>query len=402
MKNNSGKYISVALSVLLIAYVIYNFFNLVYEPVKTEQAVKVKVDDCITLTGVALRSEVVMDAAAEGIVDYLVNDGDKVAKGEKVANIYASATGADVERELRETDEELSRLKSALNAQGAGIDPYSIESNIRNSLAQFASASRHGKLENTEALFGDILTGFNMRQVLQGNVTGFESRISELERKKKELEGKQVSEYKSVSATEPGFFLSYTDSLEGIATYEEIEKLTPAQIMEICSSEPKTSETSIGKLIRGYKWYYVAPISLEDATKLEKGKRLAVQFSSHLSYEVYFTVEKLETDDAGNSTVIFSCDNINPELACVRNEAVTVRLASYSGIRVDTEALRVVDGVQGVYIARGQKVAFRKINPIYTGNGYVISKIDKNDSSLLEQYDEIIIGGKKLYAGKVL
>ena len=64
-----------------------------------------------------------------------------------------------------------------------------------------------------------------MRQVLQGNVTGFESRISELERKKKELEGKQVSEYKSVSATEPGFFLSYTDSLEGIATYEEIEKL---------------------------------------------------------------------------------------------------------------------------------------------------------------------------------
>jgi len=186
---------------------------------------------------------------------------------------------------------------------------------------------------------------------------------------------------------------------ENTVPFENIETLTPAEICEICKKEPQTSGTNIGKLIEGYRWYYVAPISAEDTQKIEKGKSFPVQFASHLAYEVYFTVVNLETDDEGNSTVIFSCDNINSELACVRNEPVTVRLASYSGIGVNSDALRVVDGVQGVYIARGQKVAFRKVIPLYTGDGYIVSKIDKTDPSSLAQYDEIIIGGKKLYDG---
>ncbi len=402
MKNNSGKYISVAVSVLLIAYVIYNFFNLVYEPVKTEQAVKVKVDECITLTGMALRSEVVVNAAAEGIVDYLVSDGDKVAKGETVANIYASADGADVEKQLRDTEAEIERLEAALNAKGAGIDPYSIENNIRNRLADFASACKNGALLNTDSVLDDVLTSFNMRQVLQGDVSGFESRINELKNKRNELAGKQVSEYRTVCAPSPGFFVSYTDSLENAVPFENIEALKPSEIVEICKKEPQTSGVNIGKLIGGYKWYYVASISESDAEKLEKGKTVPVQFASHLSYEINFTVVKLEKDDDGNSAVIFSCDNINSELACVRNEPVTIRLASYSGIRVNSDALRVVDGVRGVYIARGQKVAFRKVIPLYTGDGYIVSKIDKTDPSSLAQYDEIIIGGKKLYAGKLI
>ena len=402
MKNNSGKYISVAVSVLLIAYVIYNFFNLVYEPVKTEQAVKVKVDECITLTGMALRSEVVVNAAADGIVDYLVSDGDKVAKGEKIANIYASADGADTEKKLRETEAEIERLEAALNTKGSGIDPYSIESNIRNRLADFASSCKNGALNNADAVLDDVLSGFNMRQVLQGDVSGFQERIDQLKEEKASLERKQVSDFSSVSSPGPGFFVSYTDSLENTVPFENIETLTPAEICEICKKEPQTSGTNIGKLIEGYRWYYVAPISAEDTQKIEKGKSFPVQFASHLAYEVYFTVVNLETDDEGNSTVIFSCDNINSELACVRNEPVTVRLASYSGIRVNSDALRVVDGVQGVYIARGQKVAFRKVIPLYTGDGYIVSKIDKTDPSSLAQYDEIIIGGKKLYAGKLI
>lgn len=403
MKNNPGKFISIAVSVLLIAYVAYNIFNLIYDPVKTERALKVRVDDSITVAGVALRSERIVDTSSSGIVDYLVSDGSRVAKGERIANIYASASGADVEERLRETEAEISRLEAALGAQGSGVDAYSIETNIRSGLAKLADACREGKLRNADSVMDEVLTGFNMRQVVQGKVGGFAARLEELKAERDRLKEKRVGEYDTVTSPDSGFFVSYTDSFEDAVDYDRITELTPKEISELCEKTPEVSDGSgTGKLIDQYEWFYVAPISEDDAKRLEAGKTLPVRFSSSLAYEIYFTVEKLEKDDDGNCAVIFSCNNINNELACVRVDRATLRLNSYSGVRVSADALRVVDGEQGVYIARGQKVAFRKVDPIYTGDGYIVSRIKKDDPTMLQLYDDVIIGGRNMYAGKLI
>ncbi|MBR5942275.1 MAG: hypothetical protein IKZ81_02935 [Clostridia bacterium] len=403
MKKNPGRFISVAVSVLLIAYVAYNIFNLVYDPVKTEQARRVRVDDSITVAGVALRSEVLVETSPTGIVDYLVSDGDRVAKGERIANVYTSARGADVEERLRETEAEIARLEAALGAQGSGVDAYSIETGIRNGLAELADACREGKLRNADAVMDEVLTGFNMRQVVQGNVEGFTTRLEALKEEYASLKSSRVGEYDSVYSKDSGYFVSYTDSFEELVDYDRITELTPAEISDLCERTPEVSSRSnVGKLIDEYEWYYVAPISESDAARLSVNQTLPVRFSSSLAYDVYFTVEKLETDEDGNCAVIFSCNNINNELACMRADRAIIRLNSYSGVRVNSDALRVVDGEQGVYIARGQKVAFRKVDPIYTGDGYIISRINKEDASMLQLYDDIIIGGKDMYAGKLI
>ena len=403
MKNNPGRLISVAVSVLLIAYVAYNIFNLAYDPVKTEQALKVRVDDSITVAGVALRSEMVVNTSSKGIVDYLVSDGDRVAKGERVANVYTSASGADVEERLRETEAEIARLEAALGAQGTGVDAYSIETNIRGGLAKLADACREGRLRNADTVMDEVLTGFNMRQVVQGKVGGFSARLEELKAERDRLKNSREGEYDVVTSPDSGFFVSYTDSFEGLVEYDKITELTPKEIEALCERTPEvSSDSGSGKLINQYEWFYVAPISEADAARLEVGKTLPVRFSSSLAYEVYFTVEKLEADDAGNRAVIFSCGNVNNELACMRADTATIRLDSYSGVRVSADALRVVDGEQGVYIARGQKVAFRKVDPIFTGDGYIISRIRRDDPAMLQLYDDIIIGGRNMYAGKLI
>ena len=403
MKSNPGKFISVAVSVLLIAYVVYNIFNLAYDPVKTEQARKVRVDDSITVAGVALRSEVPVITSATGIVDYLVSDGDRVAKGERIANVYTSAQGADVEERLREAEAEIARLEAALGAQGSGVDAYAIENNIRNGLAKLADACREGRLRGAEAVMDEVLTGFNMRQVVQGKVGGFTTRLEALKEEYSELKETRAGDYITVNAPDSGYFVSYTDSFENLVEYDKILELTPSEISDICERTPEVSQDSgAGKLVDEYEWYYVAPIDKKDAERLAVGQTLPVRFSSSLAYEVNFTVKKLETDEDGNCAVIFSCLNVNNELACMRSDRATLRISSYSGIRVNSEALRVVDGEQGVYIARGQKVAFRKVDPIYTGDGYIVSKINKEDAGMLQLYDDIIVGGRNMYAGKLI
>lgn len=402
MKGNSGKILSAAVSVILIAYVVYNIFNLIYDPITTQQAVKVRVDETMTLSGMAIRSEVIVNASKNGIVDYLVSDGDKVAKGETIANIYSSAEGADIEKRLRETEAEIARAEAALGARGSGVDAYSIEGTIRDELSAFADACREGRLNDVDAAMNGVFSGFNMRLVAQGKVDAFTTRLDELKSEYSSLLSSRVGNNNSITSPDSGFFVGYTDSLENAVDYASVKELTPTQIAELCEKKPEVSGDSAVKLIDEYEWYYVAAISNEDAKRIEVGQALPAKFSSFLSHEIYFTVEKLETDDDGNSAVIFSCNNINSELSCMRNEPVTLRLDTYSGIRVSADALRVVDGVQGVYIARGQKVAFRKVDPIYLADGYIISKIDRSDSGTLQLYDDIIIGGSNMYSGKLI
>ena len=82
----------------------------------------------------------------------------------------------------------------------------------------------------------------------------------------------------------------------------------------------------------------------------------------------------------------------------------------YRGYKVPREAIRFEDiteittgedgketestaNYKGVYILKGEKIEFKKIDVIYEGNDYVLSKIHDNDGSYLTLYDDILIEG---------
>ena len=70
--------------------------------------------------------------------------------------------------------------------------------------------------------------------------------------------------------------------------------------------------------------------------------------------------------------------------------------------------MRVVDGVQGVYVLTGNIVTFKRLDVIYTGDDYVISKKiydtvkDDNNIPYVKLYDEVIVEGKDLSDGKII
>ena len=48
---------------------------------------------------------------------------------------------------------------------------------------------------------------------------------------------------------------------------------------------------------------------------------------------------------------------------------------------------------KGVYILKGEQVTFKKIDVIYEGSDYVLSKVHEDDPSYLALYDDIMIEG---------
>ena len=93
---------------------------------------------------------------------------------------------------------------------------------------------------------------------------------------------------------------------------------------------------------------------------------------------------------------------MNSELASLRTGAITIIKDEYEGIMVKKTALRVVDGVTGVFVVSGMEAKFVAVDIIYSTEDYSICALNTSDSSKLRLYDKIIVKGKNLYDGKII
>ena len=107
-------------------------------------------------------------------------------------------------------------------------------------------------------------------------------------------------------------------------------------------------------------------------------------------------------DETGTAKVIVEGVYLNSDIATLRVEEATIDFQTFSGIKVDRKVLRIENDELGVYVKFGAKVLFKKIEPIFETEDYVLAKPNSSDDDYLELYDEIIVEGKDLYAGKEL
>ena len=115
------------------------------------------------------------------------------------------------------------------------------------------------------------------------------------------------------------------------------------------------------------------------------------------------TVAAVNPDySSDQSMVALKCDRMSFELTGVRCEKVEICVGSYSGLKISSGAVRVSDGVTGVYVLSGINAVFKPIEILYSDSNYVICKNDVQSSSGIRMYDEVILGGSDLYDGKTV
>ena len=133
------------------------------------------------------------------------------------------------------------------------------------------------------------------------------------------------------------------------------------------------------------------------------GKQLSLRMSFVLDESVPATVYACNKDGNGNLAVVFRCDYMSEELATIRKEAVEIQLVEHTGLKVPKRAIVIDENQQaGVYIRFGNAVAFRKIEQQFSEPAeYAICK-EINEDGYLRMYDDIIVGGRDLYDGKVI
>ena len=424
------KIITVLFVLLVISYVIFVICRSSFTQIKSVEANRTTVYDSIDANGYIIRSETYIKYGKEGVISYTALDGDKISKGETVANVFSNSNLSGKKHELDELEKKLALLEQLEKNIGTfSQSPGSLDENIDSLLCQSNISLINKDISLAEKNIQNIIYCINERQLVTGKVTSYSSSIDEIKNRINAIKKADASIQKvtSVNAPVSGYFSARTDGFESSFDISKLDSLMPGSLGED-KIRPKTvDENVIGKMIDKVYWYIAMEVSADDAVRIKNANYLEVNIpvvsSKNIAVELHSINQKDKTSDA---VIILKGTYMNTQMTNIRKENISLILDDFTGIyvpktAVHDETLKFIETdengenektvektVSGVYIRRGNEISFRQIIPIYSGEDYVISSITQGDvpisyeSSLLQMYDQIVTEGANLYAGKIV
>ena len=443
-----GKILMFSVAIFMIVYLIHIALDANYSSVKTETAIMKTVEKSIGTKVFIVRDENYISSDVAGTVVPLVEDGQRVGEGQDIAAVFSNDEDAGKYVELQKINEELDRFNNIEASDKLNIRDISTFDKTTNdefmNLVETIAEGNYSEIKNYTYSVRDRETS---RQISLGYDVDTSAVISTL---KSDASKINVPEPSYLAADNTGYYINNSDGYENILDYSSITKISAGEIEKALSSEPDESKiSSMGKLVNNFNWYIVASVERNDIDSSKVGDSVKVRFLDSSAEDVTATIAAINSDSQGRVALVVRCNIISADTSQLRIENAEIILETISGYRIPKEALKTLDGINGVYIKRGNLVNFRRVTTLYTGEDYVVVRtyeaetanyadqmeeiseeertytaqlsarsreepgwiIDREDiysrtkllqKSYIKLYDEVIVEGKDLYDNKIV
>lgn len=422
------KIIFMIILIFASAYILYQIYVSNFTKVKTQPVTYTSLSDSIQSESFIVRDEVFINNNSNGVMSYLLEDGEKVAKDGTVAEIFNNYDDAKTQKEIKNIDNEINNFKQlSYLSNSYTSDPLATDEQIGSSIQKMIRDINTSSYNNIQKSRSDILYLMNEKQIITGKVASFNNKIDELQSQRDTLSKSHGSSIGKVLAPDSGYFVSKLDGFENLVNFDNVLSLSVDNIKSILSSEKKldSNKNIIGKVIRGINWYIVCNVSSDEAFKLYNGKSVNITLPLVSTEKFPATVAAVnQQDKKSEAAVILSLNNMDNRLALTRNETVKIDIDTYNGLLINKNSLHedilrktVVDEngnesleekkVQGVYILRGKEIVFKQVVPIYSDNNYIVCEQNPSSDKLFNGetitiLDEVVTEGTNLYNGKII
>ncbi len=393
MNSITVKVLGVALSVFIMIMVGSQIAFMINNSHDTEEAVLYTVNENITFKGMFLRDERVInyDNTSGGVINYLYDDGLKVSENSAVARVYSNEDQIYYRNRLSRLKTVLSDLK---RAQSPGTTNYvqaeALRNKIKNDYLNVANRIQQKDYSSVCSNSDDLLYTMNIYNIVTGTEENFKPAIKQIKSEINDLNSKVEDPIDSIMVNSAGYFVKSVDGYESTVSYEDIENMSTDELQKLFDIKPKVTENTVGKLLKSYEWKFLGIIKNTNKFLINDG--LSIRFnSSNKVYDV--TVDSIKPiDGTDNSIVILSCNELDENVLNNRFDNAELIFDEYTGVKIPREAIRFQGEQKGVYVMLGQQITFKKIDVIYEGDDYVLSKNTSDDSYLL-LYDQILLEG---------
>lgn len=386
---------------LVSVYIIVQCFVIFRRSYKTETAIKYTLAESITLDGVVAFDSV--DVAGSGDLGYLVQDGERVTNGTVVAEVYTDDSQGLQRERLDRLERTITLLTKSQNSTGSDLSVLTNQTKqaLYNLLDKINTAQYSG-ITDAEDTF---LLAQNRLQVSTGQTAGFADTIAALQVEYDSIKA-QLDALQTITATTNGYFSSTAASPAIAADRQALDDADPATLQKtLADGFPAAATDRAGQITTGFSWKFYAVCDLDTAARFDNISSVKISVPGKQNTPLSATVEEVTLDkDNGLAKIVLQCQTINAEVLSFGQETAQIDLKTYEGIRIDKEALHIVDGQRGVYVKYGNLQRFLKITTLYENDSYILipenGKIGTDNEVRL--YDEIIVQGTNLQDGKLL
>ena len=357
--------------------------------------------------GYVFREEQVLYCANTGAVDYFVQNGGKVSKGQSLARVYEGESSEDVRGFIAMLDGQIALLRQCTGDAIANADLSALRKSADDTyftLTRLIASGEVGELDyQIEKM---MLTLSKIRAITDGDASVKEA-LSILESEREKFFSGRNEEIFSQNS---GYFYSGADGFEAIFDISAVDNLDGESFYALLERMQKNDEFApggaFGKLAPDSQWKFVLPLDPDEAASFVEGEHYNVRFTENNNTEFSMLLEKkIPAPEQKKVLMVLYCNRLPDNFSFERCMTAQIEYSSYSGIYVPRAALAKLDGMRGVYVLRGNVATFRLVEIVYEGSDYVlVAERDDGEGKYyyLGSNELIITNGKNLFDGRIV
>lgn len=408
MKNTSltTKLITVLLALAVLAYFGFQTWSYFTSPEVTTAVYTYRAEHILTLNGFVVRDEQVIDCS-DSLVELTRSEGERVAKGRRVATVYQSAEALEAERHVTALRTQLEQLKSAQTAARDAEAALRLDSALEEDIVAMRALLVSGSYIAAGSAVSKLEATVLQREYAYRGSADLSERIERLEAEIADVSRSIGGNSRAVVAPFAGTYSAAADGYEAVLIPAVLGSMTPSSLSQVT---PEPVSSTVGKLIRGDKWYYAAVISESDAASISEGQLMEIAISG-ADMPLPVIVHSVSRPENGKRLLVLRGSQHLSYVSMLRDQSAELILESYTGLRVPKNALRIGEDQRlGVYCRIGRQAWFKPVELLYQGEDYCLVEpgsilaVRESDYIFytLRNGDEVIVSAEDLYNGKVL
>lgn len=340
--------------IIIFAYILLQIsINIIGKNIDTLVIESETVELKVSAKGLIIRDEYLIRSNQSGIIKSMVNNGEKLKKGDALAAIYSNS------KNLEENKSKIVQLNKEIDE---------LETEYENSKSDISKELINVKIKNKK-----------------------EQRVV--------LNDENNKNINYLNITTSGVVSTKYDGYEDIYTLDKLENLTSKDIedaennykeLDIENTSIKESEV-VARIIQS-DYSYIA-ICTKDDDIFEENQKVEIVFDSE---NIQGNVEKIYRNGNDN-VVIFKISNQNVEIYDTRVKEFDIIYKQIDGLKVPKQSVKEKNDQKGVYVLNQEtkKVDFIELKNIqYEDDEFIFIDYYKNQKEgikTIDIYDEIIL-----------
>lgn len=383
----------------ITAYFGYNVVSSLYAPLMTTTVTQYEAGAGCYATGFVVRQEELIYSDYDTTV-ITCSEGLHVSASDVVAVGYLSEDAKTRQARIDELSSQIEQLEYAWNAATSAADQAALDAQIETSLEQFVRYLSRRDMNSLDALSSELKGSVLRRMSGESNSQSMRDKIDAFRAELDTLRQQAASDTSQIHAGAAGTFSTLVDGYEYVLTPSILDTISVQEFDVLEPDEP--DETAIGKLCTGMRWYFACSLPAAELRDVHEGDRVTLTFARDYYQPVSMRVYRVGSNEGGYRMLVLSSDTALQNVTMLRKQSADVVFATYNGLRVPKDAVRVENGQTGVYVLEGTMAKWKAITILHdTGESYIV-EMDKTSTGNLWPGDELIINAKNLYNGKVV